>query len=111
MVQHREMVNINEVQFGFVADRGTTDAIFNVHHLQGKHIDVIKQLLCALFELKSIRSCAKKDLVVGSDEPRCVEMGGGACHLGHVIQCPESCANGQYNDKFGWSWFESGLWL
>ena len=34
----REMVNIDEMQFGFVPGRGTTDAIFIVSQLQKKYI-------------------------------------------------------------------------
>ena len=32
----RRIVNINDMQFGFMAGKGTTDAIFIVHQLQKK---------------------------------------------------------------------------
>ena len=38
----REMVNINEMQFGFVPGRDTTGAIFVVHQLQEKYITANK---------------------------------------------------------------------
>ena len=41
---HREMVNIDEMQFGFVPGRGTTDAIFSVCQLQEKYIAAKKTL-------------------------------------------------------------------
>ena len=44
----REVVNINEMQFRFVPGRGTTDAIFIIHQLQGKHITA-KKLLYFVF--------------------------------------------------------------
>ena len=39
-----KMVNIDEIQFGFVPVRGTTDAIFIVRQLQGKYITAKKLL-------------------------------------------------------------------
>lgn len=34
----REMVDINEMQFGFTPGRGTTDTIFNLRQIQEKFI-------------------------------------------------------------------------
>ena len=36
----RQLVTIDESQFGFVPGRGTTDAIFVVHQLQEKYLTV-----------------------------------------------------------------------
>ena len=40
----RHVVSIGESQFGFLPDRGTQDAIFDVRQLQGKYFSVGKQL-------------------------------------------------------------------
>ena len=48
----RKMVNINEMHFGFVPGRGTTDAIFVVRRLQGKYIAATKLLYFAFFDLE-----------------------------------------------------------
>ena len=43
----RQLVSINDSQFGFVPGRGTTDAIFVVRQLQEKYLAAIKRLYMA----------------------------------------------------------------
>ena len=44
----RQLVSIDNSQFGFVPGRGTTDAIFVVRQLQEKHLAANKRLYMAL---------------------------------------------------------------
>ena len=46
-----EMINIDEMQFGFVHGRGTIDGIFIVRQLQEKYITANKLLYFAFFDL------------------------------------------------------------
>ena len=90
-----EMVNIDEMQFGFVPGKGTTDTIFVVRQLQEKYIATNN----LLWPWESLRSGAKEGPMVGLKEPRGRGMGC-ACHPGHVLQCLESCA-GQWSVQWG----------
>ena len=49
------MVNINEIQFGFLPGRGTTDAIFIVRQLQEKYIAANKLHYFAFIHLEKAR--------------------------------------------------------
>ena len=48
----RERVSIDEMQFGFMPGRGTTDAIFILRHLQEKHVAKNKKFYCAFVDLE-----------------------------------------------------------
>ena len=48
----RQLVSINNSQFGFVPGRGTTDAIFVVRQLQEKHLAANKRLYMAFVDLE-----------------------------------------------------------
>ena len=48
----RQVVSIDDSQFGFVPGRGTTDAIFVVRQLQEKYLAVNKQLYMAFLDLE-----------------------------------------------------------
>ena len=48
----RQMMNINEMQFGVVSGRGTTDAIFIIRQLQEKYLAVNKPLYLAFADLE-----------------------------------------------------------
>ena len=48
----RQMVSIDDSQFGFVPGRGTTDAIFVVRQLQKKYLAVNKRLYMAFVDLE-----------------------------------------------------------
>ena len=98
----RKMVNIDEMQFGFVPGRGTTDAIFIVRQLQEKYLGVNKPLYFAFVDLEkafdrvprevlwwALRSCGVEEWAV------------------RIIQAMYSNArsrvrvNGQYSEEFG----------
>ena len=84
------MGNTDEVQFGFVPGRGTTDAIFIVSQLQGKYIVANKLLYFAFVHSEKAFDRVPISLVV--EETRCQWMG--CVRLpGHVIQRPESCVS------------------
>ena len=51
-IQIRQMININEMQFGFVPGRGTTDAIFIIRQLQEKYLAVNKPLYLPFADLE-----------------------------------------------------------
>ena len=51
-IQIRQMININEMQFGFIPGRGTTDAIFIIYQLQEKYLAVNKPLYLAFVDLE-----------------------------------------------------------
>ena len=48
----RQLVSINNSQFGFVPGRGTTDAIFVVRQLQEKYLAANKRLYMAFVDLE-----------------------------------------------------------
>ena len=62
----RQVVTIDESQFGFVPGRGTTDAIFVVHQLQEKYLTVGKRIYMAFVDLEK----AFDDLV-GNEKAWC----------------------------------------
>ena len=48
----RKMVEIREEQYGFVAGKGTTDAIFILRQLQEKYLENDKELYLVLVDLE-----------------------------------------------------------
>ena len=50
----RQVVSIDDSQFGFVPGRGTTDAIFVVRQLQGKYLAANKRLYMAFVDLEKV---------------------------------------------------------
>ena len=48
----RQVVSIDDSQFGFVPGRGTTDAIFVVRQLQEKYLAANKRLYMAFVDLE-----------------------------------------------------------
>ena len=51
-IQTRQMISINEMQFGFFPGRGTTDAIFIIRQLQEKYLAVNKPLYLAFIDVE-----------------------------------------------------------
>ena len=49
---HQRKSTIDEMQFGFMPGRGTTDAIFILRHLQEKHVAKNKKFYCAFVDLE-----------------------------------------------------------
>ena len=45
-------MSTDEMQFGFMPGRGTTDAIFILRHLQEKHVAKNKKFYCAFVDLE-----------------------------------------------------------
>ena len=86
-----KMVNIDDMQFGFVPGRGTTDAIFIVRSCRRSASQVTN---CTTLPSSTLKNplCTKEGPMVGLREPRGRGMGC-ACHPGHVLQCPESCTD------------------
>ena len=95
------MVNIDEMQFGFVPGRGTIDAIFIVHQLQEKYITAKKLFYFAFVDLeKTFFRVARKVLWWASRSLRVGEWA--LC----VIQAMYSNARSrmrvsQYSEEFG----------
>ena len=50
----RQLVSIDDSQFGFVPGRGTTDTIFVVRHLQEKYLAANKRLYMAFIDLEKV---------------------------------------------------------
>ena len=48
----RQLVSIDDSQFGFIPGRGTTDAIFVVRQLQEKYLAASKRLYMASIDLE-----------------------------------------------------------
>ena len=56
------MVNIDEIQFGLVSGKGTTDAIF-VHKLQEKYIAANKLLHFAFVDIEEAFDCVPRKVL------------------------------------------------
>ena len=68
----RQVVSIDDSQFGFVPGRGTTDAIFVVRQLQEKYISANKRLYMAFVDLeKAFDRVPRKVILVGTEETWC----------------------------------------
>ena len=59
----RDMVDVNEMQFGFVSGRGTTDAIFMARQMQEKHHAVKKPLYFAFVDLEKAFDRVPRDVL------------------------------------------------
>ena len=98
----REMVNIDEMQFGFVPGRGTTDAIFIVCQLQEKYIAAKKPVYFAFVDLeKAFNHVPRKVLWWALTSLGVKEWAVRVTH-GKYSKA-QSClwVNGQYSEEFG----------
>ena len=68
----RQVVSIDDSQFGFVPGRGTTDAIFVIRQLQEKYLSAKKRLYMAFVDLeKAFDRVPRKGHLVGTEETWC----------------------------------------
>ena len=102
------MMDVNEMQFGFVPGRGTTDAIFIVRQLQEKYIAAKKPLYFAFVDLKKTFDRVPRKVLW------CRGMGdtpvpGAACgSTDSTVRSLESewlCIKVQYSARCSSSWF------
>ena len=86
----RQLVSIDDSQFGFVPGRGTTDAIFVVRQLQEKYLATNKRLYMAFIDLEKAFVSASEGHLVGAEKTWC---GGMDCATGagDVCKCTEPC--------------------
>ena len=59
----RQVVSIDDSQFGFVPGGGTTDAIFVVRQLQEKYLAVNKRLYMAFVDLEKAFDCVPRQVI------------------------------------------------
>ena len=59
----RQLVSIDDSQFGFVPGRGTTDPIFVVRQLQEKHLAANKRLYMAFVDLEKAFDCVPRNVI------------------------------------------------
>ena len=64
-VRVRRIVKIDDMQFGFMAGRGTTDAIFIVRQLQEKYLASKKDLWMAFTDLERAFDRVPREVVCG----------------------------------------------
>ena len=86
----RQLVSIDDSQFGFVPGRSTTDTIFVVRQPQEKYLAANKRLCMAFVDLeKAFDQVPRKDMV-GAEKTWC---GGVDCATGagDVCKCAEPC--------------------
>ena len=98
----RKMVDIDEMQFGFVPGGGTTDAIFIVRQMQEKHLNANKPLYFAFVDLEKAFDRVPRKVLwwalrsVGVEEWSIRVIQG-------MYTNARSCVrvNGQYSEEFG----------
>ena len=59
----RQLVSIDNSQFGFVPGRGTTDTIFVVRQLQEKYLAAIKRLYMAFLDLEKVSNWVPQKII------------------------------------------------
>ena len=97
----RGMVNIDEIQYGFVPGRGTTDAIFIARQMQEKFIAAKKPLYFAFVDLEKAFDRVPRDVLWWALKSLGVEE-----WAVRVVQSMYSNArsrvrvNGQYSEEF-----------
>ena len=95
----RQMVSIDDSQFGFVPGRGTTDAIFVVRQLQGKYLTANKRLYMAFVDLEKAFDRVPRKVIWWALR----KLGGVDCATGEgdVCKCAERVRVGEgYSEEF-----------
>ena len=98
----RKMVDIDEMQFGFVPGRGTTDAIFIVRQMQEKHLAANKPLYFAFVDLEKAFDRVPRKVLwwalrsVGVEEWSIRVIQGMYTNARSRVR-----VNGQYSEEFG----------
>ena len=59
----RQIIAVNNMQFGFSPGKGTTDAVFIIQLLQEKHLEVHKDLFLTFIDLEKAYDRVPMDLV------------------------------------------------
>ena len=86
----KQLVSIDDSQFGFIPGRGTTDAIFVVRQLQEKYLAANKRLHGFRRPREGVLSSTLEGHLVGAEKTWC---GGVDCATGagDVCKCTEPC--------------------
>ena len=59
----REIISVDEMQFGFMPGVGTTDAIFNMRQLQKKYLAKRRNLYLAFVDLEKAFDCVPRKVI------------------------------------------------
>ena len=97
----RSHVDINSIQFGFMPDQGTTDAIFILHQLQEKHLGKHKPLYFASVNLEKAFDHVPRKVLWWANRRVGVEEWVIRAFKA-MYENAKSCVrvNGQFSDKF-----------
>ena len=89
----RSQVNIDEMQFGFMPGKGTTDAIFILRQMQEKYLGKRKHLYFAFVDLEKVLWWAMRKLGVDEWLVQAVQA---------MYESPRSSVrvNGRYSEEF-----------
>ena len=60
----RELVNVDSMQFGFMPERGTTDALFVVRRIQDKYRDKKKKLYMCFVDIEKAFDRAPRKVII-----------------------------------------------
>ena len=84
----RQVVSVDDSQFGFVPGRGTTNAIFVIGQLQEKYIAANKRLNMAFVDLEKAFDQGPRKVIWGALRKLGMDSAPGT---GNVFQCQEPC--------------------
>ena len=98
----RERISIDDMQFGFMPGRGTTDAIFILKQLQEKHLAKNKKLYFAFVDLEKAFNCVPRKVTWWAMRKLCIEE-----WIVRFVQAmynntrSHELVNNTYSDEFG----------
>ena len=90
----RQLVSIDDSQFGFVPGRGTTDAIFVVRQLQEKYLAANKRLYMAFIDLEKAFDRVPQKVIWWALRKLGVEEWISATGAGDVCKCVSMLVRG-----------------